>query len=192
MKIDPDNITNYDLDRRGLEEHLIFWILAAGKTARHMAKVHAQLIDMLMARCPAMWPSSCIYMLDEESLSKFLKSVGCGCFNNKAKSLKSFAERSIYLNLYECEPSDLIKIYGVGPKTARCFILHSRKGARYAGLDTHILKWFRNVLLLDAPMRTPRGERQYRELEIIFLEECDRRGVEPAVLDLEIWKSYRK
>jgi hypothetical protein len=36
--INPNKITNYNLNKYQLEEHAIFWLLVAGKTAKHTSK----------------------------------------------------------------------------------------------------------------------------------------------------------
>ena len=92
------------------------------------------------------------------------------------------------LNLSSCSIEDLERVVGIGPKTARCFVMHSRRGARHAGLDTHVLKYLKSRGV-DVPKSTPTG-RRYAELERIFLDMADESGKSPAEFDLEIWKRY--
>ncbi|NBP02621.1 MAG: hypothetical protein EBU90_21370 [Proteobacteria bacterium] len=92
------------------------------------------------------------------------------------------------LDLKTCSVSDLESVRGIGPKTARCFLMHSRRGARYAGLDTHALKYMREKGI-DVPKSTPTGKK-YLELEAKFLELADRSGKSVAEFDLEIWRHY--
>lgn len=79
----------------------------------------------------------------------------------------------------------------MGLKTSRFFLVHSRPNVRVAVLDTHILQWMKDEGY-DVPRQTPTNKKKYREIEDKFLAECDKRGVSPAQLDLEIWKSRNK
>jgi len=73
-------------------------------------------------------------------------------------------------------------------KTSRCFILHSRKDSRYAGLDTHILKFLKGYGF-KVPKATP-AKKKYLELEQQFLYIADSQNKSPAELDLEVWNAY--
>ena len=60
---------------------------------------------------------------------------------------------------------------------------------RFAGLDTHILK-FLTAKGFDAPKSTPASKKKYVELEQAFIEIAEKEGKTPATLDLEIWNTY--
>lgn len=92
------------------------------------------------------------------------------------------------LNLKTCTVDDLQAIPGIGPKTARFFLLHTRPDAMVACLDTHILKFLR-INGHDAPVSTPSGKR-YLELERIYLDMCVRNGWNPAEKDIQIWRTF--
>ena len=85
----------------------------------------------------------------------------------------------------------LVQVEGIGPKSARFFVMHSRRNQRIATLDVHILKWLRSMGI-NAPRQTPQNEVTYKKLENRFLELADERGKTPAELDLEIWKKNQK
>ena len=187
--IDPDNITNYDLDQVGLQYHIIFCILVAGKSAKIMARVHENLRDMLTIAGPTCFPFSVIKRLGPDVLADYLKQFGCGCFVAKAKAICAIAESGLDLRL--CTTYDLEEVYGIGPKTSRYFILHTRKNARCAALDRHILRWLREEIGLQAPKATPMNKAVYAFFEEAFLNLADAQGKTPAQLDLEIWKKYR-
>lgn len=195
--IDPEKITNYNLTVPELEEHLLFWICAAGKNGRTAARCLDRLLNEVrtwtkqnhlpLHRSPFKLLRQ-MHSVKRNSvwLSKLMQSCGIGCYNTKSRAFIEAAES--YLNLRTCSPQDLERIHGVGQKSSRCFVLHSRKNARVAGLDTHLLKYLRS-LGYDAPKTTPTG-RKYLQLEQDFLKLADEAGVEPAVLDLQIWNEY--
>jgi thermostable 8-oxoguanine DNA glycosylase len=83
---------------------------------------------------------------------------------------------------------DLLAIHGVGNKTARFFLLHTR-GGDYAVLDTHILAWLRENGVEDAPKNTPTNTQKYKELEKKFryLSRVKFPYLSDAQIDLLIW-----
>ena len=84
---------------------------------------------------------------------------------------------------------ELEAIHGIGPKTARFFLMWTNPEARYAALDTHILKYLRS-LGHAAPKSTPPAGSIYRRLELAFIAEADRQGKTPRELDYEVWERY--
>jgi hypothetical protein len=109
------------------------------------------------------------------------------------RTKRSFIEASREFwcrDLRKLTPLELESIHGIGPKTSRFFLFTATPGARYAALDTHILKWL-SALGYDAiPKSTPSG-RNYARIEQYFLQEADARGKEPSELDLEVWTAYK-
>jgi thermostable 8-oxoguanine DNA glycosylase len=69
-------------------------------------------------------------------------------------------------------------------------LVHSRENARYACLDTHVLKYLRDIGI-DAPKSTPTGK-HYTRLETIFLNLADDKQMTPAQFDLWIWNNYSR
>lgn len=189
--IDPSVITNYKLNKYQLQEMLIFWVLVAGKTAKTTAKLLQGFLDHLHVQYEmnCFRPFDVIRMYDEDNpgkLENLLKESGFGCQKTKAKAMRQLVRSG--LDLRKCDVVDLEKIHGIGPKTARCFIIHTRENARHAGIDTHLLKWLKS-LGYKVPMSTPSG-RTYMRLERIFLLLADVLGMTPAKLDLAIWNAY--
>jgi len=167
----------------------MFWVLAAGKNATTAAK---SLDSLLMNWIPVLTWSSPFGVIKQiarqQSLPAELKRHGIGCFNNKAKTLLALATSN--LDLKTCTLKDLESINGVGPKTARCFLMHSRPNQRLAGLDVHCLKFLKSKGH-DVPSSTPTGKR-YLELEKLFLTYADASGKSPAEFDLECWNKFKK
>lgn len=182
--IDPSRITNYKLDNNGLEENLLFWVLVAGKDSRTIARG----LDGVLNDIGGYEKSPFEALRDYHgNLANLLKRNGIGCYNQKAKALKELVHSEIDLRNCSCE--ELEEIWGIGMKTSRCFLIHTRKDAKVAGLDTHILKFLRDKGI-DAPESTPSG-RKYIELEKVFLSYVPK-GKSVAEFDLEVWNKYSR
>jgi hypothetical protein len=179
--IDPNNITRYDLSDYELEEIILFWVLAAGKKATTASLSLDKFLDNKSIK-----PFELIKLKGLIDLPFLMKSCGIGCFNNKSITFWQLANSN--LDLRSCTAEDLEKIKGIGMKTSRCFIIHSRQNARYAGLDTHVLKYL-SSLGYNVPKSTPNGKK-YLEIEEIFLQLAEKSGKTIAEFDLEIWRSY--
>lgn len=183
--INPEVITNYNLTDRELEEYILFWVCAAGKNGRTAAKCCDKLLNLIGVN-EFYSPFTVIRGLPRDAMPPILRNCGIGCYTSKGRTMWELAHSE--LNLKTCEAPDLETIYGIGMKTSRCFLLHSRKNARYAGLDTHILKFLR-AMGHDAPKSTPTGKK-YLKLETIFLNYADMVYKTPAEFDLDIWNLY--
>jgi len=189
--IDPEKVTNYEQTDRQLEEFILFWVCAAGKNGRTAARCLNGLLndigghDMGPFNAIKMWA---YYEHPEtfEGWPEMLRDNGIGCYTSKSKTMFQLALSE--LDLRTCTASDLESIHGIGPKTARCFLLHSREGAQVAGLDTHMLKHLR-AAGHDVPKSTPTGKK-YLELERIVLEQAKEAGMTPAAWDLAVWTKY--
>lgn len=134
-----------------------------------------------------------------EFINEMLKTSGIGCQTIKGGAIRSSAyyihntvfnyHATFSLDLKTSGIERLEKIHGVGPKTSRFFILHTRKNAKVACLDTHILKYL-GSLGHQVPRHTPQSKTRYKELENIFLDKADELKMTPAELDIQIWKQY--
>ncbi len=82
---------------------------------------------------------------------------------------------------------DLEKIPGVGLKTSRFFLTHSRPNQEYAILDTHILRHMRDDLNIATPKTTPTNPKVYYALEAKLLEVVRASDKSYADYDLEVW-----
>ena len=183
--VDPDNITRFGMSKSELELFLLFWVCAAGKKAKTAA---ANLARMLKRGCEIFGVNGPFDIISAfgEDLPLTMREFGIGCYNNKSRTMLELAARGF--DLSSCSVSDLESVKGIGPKTARCFLIHSRRNVRHAGLDTHCLKYMRDNGV-DVPKSTPSGKK-YLELERIFLHMADRSGKTLAEFDLEIWRRY--
>ena len=194
--VDPSNITNYNLTYDELEERILFWVCAAGKNGKTAAKCLNKFLTDLSTYGDTPFESIFNYMLlsplvkTAPILEEKLKCCGIGCYNNKAKTIKHIILSNI--NLKTCSSEELESIYGIGMKTSRCFILHSREGARIAGLDTHMLKHLKDNGVSNVPKSTPTSKKEYLRLEKEVLALADKANMSSADYDLMVWNFYSK
>lgn len=187
--VDPRKVTVYDRTTGQLEEFLLFCVAVANKNADRTAASLESLLEYGRDHSSGS-PFDIIKALAEkDDLPSLMKGFGFGCYNDKAHYLLSTAKCGLDLRTATVDELEK-KIDGVGMKTARYFVLHSRKNARVACLDTHVLKWLDYYTDHDIPSGAP-ARKRYLELEQIFLKIADAMGVSPAVLDLRIWNKSR-
>ena len=188
--VNPDEITDYNRTDRELEEFMVFAICAAGKNANTTATILNKIFYdfLLQNKLPINHLAK-----RESNLANYLRMQGIGCYNSRAKTIIWLAEK-IRANkdfLRTATIEELEAIHGIGPKTARFFIMHSRPNQRLAALDTHILKELK-AEGFDVPKSTPPAGKKYRELEQEFIKLAYREGMSVADYDLMVWKKWRK
>ena len=185
--IDPHNITNYNCSKNELELVMLFWICAAGKKATTSSSCLNKLLLKFYDKYKDDSPFELLRKADKEFiLSDLLKDFGIGCYTKKAEFFKDLIYSGI--DLQNCSLQELESLKEIGPKTARCFLIHSREGQNYAGLDVHVLNFLRDKGH-DVPKNTPNGKR-YKILEEIFLYYAKQSNKTIAEFDLDIWKEY--
>lgn len=183
--IDPTRITMFNRSVYSLQEFWLFSMIVAGKNAKVAAKATERLVSISHRYSTDIF--SGIRLLNRfGQLENALKEARTGQCTRLVKGIM----QSTGLNLQTCTVEDLEAIYGVGPKTARFFLVHSRPNQKYAILDTHILAHLRH-LGVDAPKTTPTGKK-YAELEKLVLELAAVVGMSPADYDLYIWNQRSK
>jgi endonuclease III len=202
---DPETCTTYNREDAQLQEFLIFCICVAGKTARvvqeSLKKFWPKIIPLvtsdgyftltpfqIMNRWISLYSSP---KFAQGALATKLKECGIGCHKLKSRGIIAIA-RAQDLDLCTATPEELEKFPGIGPKTSRFFILHSRKEAKVACLDVHILRWMRTVRRLkNVPRQTPQSRPKYKALEKRFLHLVPK-GKTVAEFDLEIWMEFSR
>ena len=194
VMITPTNITNYNRTQPELEEFLLFAILVAGKTA----KTQAEKLNLFLQDHPVKngtlndkkdSPFEFIQrILNLNMLKLWMMDCKLGQYNRLDKAIRGILQFKGKLDTVRLD--ELESVEGIGPKTARFFLLHSRPNQRIAALDTHILK-FMSEKGYKVPKSTP-SKKLYAMIENDFLTECDKAGKNVADMDLEIWKSYSK
>lgn len=180
MPIDPVKITDFNRSDRELSLFWLFCIMVAGKnadqTAAKVAKLAASVpqdVDLFR------------WLATEPDLHNLLVAHRVGQYGR----IKLAIEQSAELDLRTASVTQLQAVHGIGPKTARFFLLHSRPGVEVAVLDTHILRWMRERFgLVDLPTSTP-SVTQYLRIEPVALNlmRATFPGLTIAEADLMIW-----
>jgi thermostable 8-oxoguanine DNA glycosylase len=184
--IDPTDFSQVTASQWNIEEALLFWCVVAGKSASQMSVKLDAFLANLCDRYKEKTPFDAVRAaIRDRRLHIELRRVKMGKYTLLGQCFRAVIE----LDPYTCSLEELEDIPGIGPKTARCFLLHSRPGARVAGLDTHVLKWLR-AWGNDVPLSTPQSRRAYLRIEEMFLQKCDEFGMEPSDLDLRVWMHY--
>ena len=188
--INPKKITDFNRTKADLELFAIFAVCVAGKKAQQTAdKVNDHFRDT-ETPTKRLTPFETIKSLIKiRVFGAYLQMAKVGQYKRIYRALRDLAESGI--DLKTCSVEDLEAIHGIGPKTSRFIIMHSRPNQRLATLDTHILRWMRDQGI-ETPKATPQSKKLYKELEQKFLTLCDKRAILPSQLDLKIWKQYSK
>jgi thermostable 8-oxoguanine DNA glycosylase len=180
--IDPFNITKYDRTDAELEEYFLFCGVVAGKTAT----TQARLLDGFLSTVFGTSPFDKIRrLIRNNTLMEALKESRLGQYGR----LFNYMSDAVKLDLRNCNVTDLEKVRGCGPKTARMFLMHSRPKQRLAAIDTHVLKHLASASV-KVPKATPPAGPSYRRLEEDFLRLADEANMDVAEYDLMIWTRY--
>lgn len=195
--VDPSDVTNIKRNDNELEEFLLFCISVAGKTASQISRSLDLFLNSAFEEYylsekeyPRRFPFLLIrHLYNKNKLKKFIISSSLGQHNKLTRAFSQVAFSNI--DLKRCTVEKLKEFHGIGDKTARYFILHSRPEEELAVLDTHILKYLKNELGMDVPRSTPTGKK-YKEIEKVFVEHAKDVGKRVSDLDLEIWNKYSR
>lgn len=184
----PENLTNFNRTDYEIEEYFLFCVIVSGKNALVQSKKLEEFLTP--GRLENLTPFQYIKKLESKGILRLmLQEAKLGQHNR----IYNIFKRCVRLDLRTVTAERLGKIPGIGPKTSRFFILHSRSNQNYAILDTHLLRWMREELKIpNVPSSTPQSQTRYTMLENIFLEEARTRNISPETLDLAIWNKYSK
>jgi len=181
ITIEPTQVTRYDRTDAELQAFWIFCIVVAGKNSDYAARV----VGSLLGRSEN--PFEYFKELGEIGIRNALVANKTGQYDRISKAIY----QSLSLDLRECSFHDLKSIFGVGPKTANMFLLHSREDYHGVVLDTHILRFLRDHSV-DAPKQTPQSQEEYDSLSNTFslISAAMYPHLSPSDRDLIIWTQY--
>ena len=187
MKINPQEITDYNRTTDELEFFLLFCVVVAGKTSDIQARKLEQWYDARFYQ----WHSPFDYISSLTlGLRGSLENVKMGQYGRLVNSFRDIVE--LGLDLKKCSLHDLCKIRGIKFKTANFFLTHSRKDYNVPVLDTHVLKFLKAQGVKDVPKATPQDETDYNFFADQFVEIAKEMKMSVADLDLQVWKQYSK
>ena len=149
--IDFANLPIYSKEEKYLQEFFMFSICVANKSAATIAPR----IDKLVKSLDGM-PFDILGKKKASTIQSMLKNLGIGCYKLKGQGIKeaACAVSNGDLSLQNSTLEELEKINGVGLKTSRFFVVHSRPNAHHAVIDTHLLKFLKSKGH-DVPEQTP-------------------------------------
>lgn len=182
--IDPHNITDFDRRDEQLQEFALFAPAVAGKTATQITLG----LDRFLGAGGSDKPFERIREYEQEgTLTDRIREAGLGKWRILTSCYRSLAAGD--LDLRSCSLAELETIDGIGPKTSRFFVMHTRPDVRVAVLDTHVLSYLRS-LGHEVPKATPQSSSSYARIEKLFLDHAKSIGRDDlAAFDLEIWSS---
>lgn len=183
--IDPRDVTKFDRTVAELEEFWLFCLVVAGKKAMTQAK----LLDAFLedARTDVkQTPFEILRSLQGQGkLGEKLRESRLGQYTRLERAMVM----SLTLDLQTCSTGNLEALPGVGSKTARFFLLHTRPNQQIAVLDTHVLHHMRDLGLTTQKGTPPTGKK-YDALEQEFIKLAKASGMSIADYDLHIWRTY--
>lgn len=179
--IDPTNCFYYEADDELLQRFMLFCILVAGKKASEVSKLVDRIIPTYTEK-----PFDLLKALDTFGLLElYLREHRVGQYARVTSAIKGVLALE---SLRTVTRDELVKIKGIGLKTASFFLQYTQRGHRFAVLDTHILKHMKS-LGYDVPKSTP-NNKQYLRLESEWLSLLDKSGLDYSEADLNVWKMY--
>ena len=188
--INPAEVTNYNRTQSELQEFILFCINVAGKKS----SIEAPKLEIFIQRAKDITkestPFNCIKKLIK--LGRLNEIMHWAKLSPYAQRYNSYVAVSKIKDLQTVTLNRLLQVPGIGLKTARFFLSHSREDFDEPMLDTHILQFLRDQGYTDAPKSTPSNENTYYYFANIFKNIARQLGKSVTDLDLQIWKQYSK
>ncbi len=157
--VDLTKVTDFKRTQPELEEFWLVAICVAGKNGTTQAQKVHDFLDGQAGNTPFEKVQN---MIDAGSLLERLQAVKMGQYRRIERAFRE----SLRLDLRKCDLDDLTLVSGVGGKTSRFFLLHSRADCDHVVLDTHILRFLREKCgLKNIPKSTPTNPKKYLEIE---------------------------
>lgn len=188
--INPAEVTNYNRTQSELQEFLLFCINVAGKKS----SIEAPKLEVFIQRAKDITketsPFNCIKKLIQ--LGRLQEIMHWAKLSPYKQRYNSYVDVVKLGDLRKVTLNRLLQVAGIGLKTARFFLSHSREDFDEPMLDTHILQFLRDNGYRNAPKSTPSNLGVYNYYANIFKMFARVSGKSVTDLDLEIWKQYSK
>jgi thermostable 8-oxoguanine DNA glycosylase len=188
--INPAEVTNYNRTQSELQEFLLFCINVAGKKS----SIEAPKLEVFIQRAKDITkettPFNCIKKLIK--LGRLQEIMHWAKLSPYKQRYNSYVDVVKLGDLQTVTLNRLLQVPGIGLKTARFFLSHSREDFDEPMLDTHILQFLRDNGYKGAPKSTPSNVGVYNYYANIFKMFARVSGKSVTDLDLEIWKQYSK
>ena len=183
MQIDPTKITNFDRTDAELQAFWIFGCVVAGKNSDYAAHVLSRLLHKRETT-----PFEYFRSLGEVGIRNALVAARSGNYTR----ITRFIMESLELDLRTATQDQLMKVFGIGPKTTSFFLLHTRPNIEVAVLDVHILKYLADKGVINCPQQTTTSIKKYNELQsrFLYLAKKDFPFMSIADIDLMLWMKY--
>lgn len=184
--VDPFAITRYDRSDADLQALLVFCCCVANKTAAVMAPKVNSFLSGRGDLSPFQWIA---LLIETGRLHPAMEEAKLGNYALREKGFRYLlSDAGPCLRTASAE--DLERVPGIGPKTARFFIVHSREGARHAVIDTHMLKFLRDAGHDAIPDGSSPPNKDYARMEQLVLDHVEQSGLSTADFDLRVWTWY--
>ena len=195
--ITPNSITNFNRSTAELGWFWLFCLSVQGKNSGVQSRKINNIIHCFEDAFQCEVDPIYVYSKTPHEFSEELEQIGLGQYDRIFTALAETVEAGGVEFLKTATVEELMGIYGVGPKTARFFILHSCRGARCVPLDTHVIKWLQMVVRANMcssfTCSRPTNNEDYLLKEKAALSWMDKifPDISIADADLLIWKSMR-
>ena len=124
-------------ERNESEQRLLYAVLVAGKSAEFAQNALIRFNGLAVNTDDG--PFALIKeLIKQGALDDALRAARTGSYTRIGKCFKEIIKNEI--DPETCTVEELEAIHGIGPKTARFYVMWTRDDNNYAALDTHILK----------------------------------------------------
>ena len=200
--IDPKTVTNYNRTPAELQEWLLYCICVAGKRSNVETRKLNSWLDDLNFRLEGIRTADQIDQILDTPFNFIREQLKSNELASQLKKHRISPYQSRYnsfTDVVRLLPDDLSKVTvdelqavrGIGTKTSRFFLTHSREDFDEPVLDTHILRFLRDMGH-NVPSVTPQSPKKYAQVAEIFKSYARSVNKTVAELDLEVWKSFSK
>ena len=186
--INPKKVTDYKRTQWQLQEFLLYCICVAGKKS----EIETRKLDLFLegARNQSLYPFDYIRQLRAEGeLMNELARCKIAPYKQRLNSFEDCADL-MPDDLNGITITELQEVRGISTKTSRFFLTHSHEDYDEAVLDTHILRYLKDIGDTTVPKATPQNPKVYEKFANLFKRLANFEGMSVADFDLKIWKQY--